>query len=375
MRDAGQAYRANATGAGRAVPEPRPVPRFAYRLYGVDLISDRRLAGTPGGERRAGGCGQDRDSGALVGSESEGRAGRGRVSAATSSRRPPPTIRLERAVDGEALLPPGAEVGAFDWFRHARLADGSEYAAWDGHFEFLVSSDGGLVRYQVSGETSAESLNAYLLTQSLSFALAHLGFEPLHVTVVTAGGGAVGLAGDPGAGKSTLAAAFLAAGHRLVTDDLLVLVPEGDGGGPLMAHPGQARLKLFPEVAERFLGARSRSAPMNRFTEKLVVPLAATEYQDRALPLRAIYRLESGREDAPSGPRIEPLRGLEAFQALARCCFNTVALGAPRRRSFFTEISRVAATVPIRDLRYRRRLEGIDEVVSAVLRDGLAGAR
>jgi len=54
--------------------------------------------------------------------------------------------------------------------------------------------------------------------------------------------------GDSGHGKSSLAACFLAAGHRLLTDDLLVI---GESGDYLMAHPGPPRIKLFPAVWRR----------------------------------------------------------------------------------------------------------------------------
>ena len=47
--------------------------------------------------------------------------------------------------------------------------------------------------------------------------------------------GAIGILGDSGYGKSTLAAALIEAGLPLLTDDLLVLLPEGDD---LMAQPG-----------------------------------------------------------------------------------------------------------------------------------------
>src|SRR5204863_102769 len=98
---------------------------------------------------------------------------------------------------------------------------------------------------------SAESFQVYLLGQALSFALVKQGLEPLHATVVVVDGQGVAFLGDNGYGKSSLAACFLEGGYRLLTDDLLLLKASG---GDVLAYPGPPRIKLFPEVARRFLG-------------------------------------------------------------------------------------------------------------------------
>jgi len=84
------------------------------------------------------------------------------------------------------------------------------------------------------------------------------GIEPLHCTAVVVNGGAVGFLGDCGYGKSSLAAAFLQAGYPLLTDDLLVLKEEGRH---FLAYPSFPRIKLFPEMAEAFLGDRVAATP------------------------------------------------------------------------------------------------------------------
>src|SRR5213593_346883 len=144
------------------------------------------------------------------------------------------------------------------WFEDRMLSDRRRYLRWRGLFEFLVAADGrrivarplpGLARMPRAFET-------YLLGQVLSFALIARGLEPLHATaVVVVGGGAVGFLGDCGRGKSTLGAAFLRAGHALLTDDLLVLRAAGYG---FRAAPGPPRIKLFAEPAAR--AARRRCA-------------------------------------------------------------------------------------------------------------------
>src|SRR5947208_16055977 len=179
------------------------------------------------------------------------------------------------------------------WFEDRMLSDRRRYLRWRGLFEFLVAADGrrivarplpGLARMPRAFET-------YLLGQVLSFALIARGLEPLHATaVVVVGGGAVGFLGDCGRGKSTLGAAFVRAGHALLTDDLRVL--RADAGG-LRAAAGPPRIRLFPAAAGRVLGGGVRGTPMNNRGGKLVFALGERAARD-AVPLRALYVLRRG---------------------------------------------------------------------------------
>src|SRR5205823_339252 len=116
-----------------------------------------------------------------------------------------------------------------DWYHYAHLEDRSSYVRWIGLGEFLVSSDGRRITCAPAPESSIESFQVYLLGQALSFALVKRGFEPLHATAIAVDGEAIALLGKSGFGKSTLAACFLAADHRLLTDDLLLLQPFPNG--------------------------------------------------------------------------------------------------------------------------------------------------
>jgi hypothetical protein len=83
----------------------------------------------------------------------------------------------------------------------------------------------------------------YLLGQALSYALVKLGFEPLHATAIVVNGEAAVLLGSSGFVKSSLAACFLEDGHRLLTDDLLILLRTRRGSWPT---PGRRASNSFP---------------------------------------------------------------------------------------------------------------------------------
>lgn len=246
--------------------------------------------------------------------------------------------------------------------------DGSRYLRWPGLFEFLISRDGRRVEYHQSSEGPAESLATYLLGQALSFSLLALGFEPLHATVVAVGDRAIALVGDCGYGKSTLAAALVARGLPVLTDDLMVLEPRGDGW---MVQPGIPRLKLFPSAARRVLGHHQGGIPMNDRTAKLVIPLGARQSISRALPLKALYLLpEPGRRTGVGRHvRIEPVSGSGAFLEIVRAAFNSIVTDKQRLASQFAFAERLTASVPIRRLSYRRSFASLQAVCSAILAD------
>ncbi len=265
---------------------------------------------------------------------------------------------------------PGASLGDDDWFHYRRLPDGSEYLRWSGLSECLVSADGRRMACHRLRGASPEAFYAYLLGQVLSFALLKRGIEPLHATCVAVDGGAVGFLGECGRGKSTLGAAFLRAGHALVTDDLLVVKPHG---ASFLAYAGIPRIKLFPEIGRRLLGGRASGTPMNGFTPKLVIPLGdhALAYSRRPVPLKALYVLAPPTVNGRTGRiAIRPLTPRRAFVELIRNTFNTVVADPARLQRQFDLAARIARSVPVHSLAFPRtvaRLEAVREAIRADL--------
>jgi hypothetical protein len=250
-----------------------------------------------------------------------------------------------------------------DWFQHARLGDGSDYLCWTDLFEFLVSADGAAIACRALDGATLESFQTYLLGHVLSFALLKLGIEPLHATAVAIDGTVAAFVGDCGRGKSTLAAAFLASGCALVTDDLLVV--EQTGSTPL-AFPGPPRIKLFPEVARVVLGA-ARGVPMHPATAKLVIPLAATAPR-HPLPLGAVYVLapaSSTRRDVA----IRSLSRRQALLALIANTFNTVIIEPARLARQLDAAAALVAGVAVKALAVPRGLERLLDVREAIRAD------
>jgi hypothetical protein len=247
---------------------------------------------------------------------------------------------------------------------------GSNYVSMRDVGEFLISRDGRSIAAYRFPHATPESFHVYLLGQALSFALVKNGIEPLHATAVVVEGRAVAFLGDCGFGKSTLAAEFLQAGHLLLTDDLLVLRKTPP---QVLAYPGPPRIKLLPEVMNRFWGNAKTSFPMNPQTQKLVVPLNQDQACDVAIPFAGFYALPSPDETSPvSNIRIRTLRRKDAFLRLLGSAFNTSIQHPQRLRRQFEATEALANSIVVKELSYPRGLESLPHVREAILADLVA---
>jgi len=252
------------------------------------------------------------------------------------------------------------------WLRGVDLADGETYLRWTDRFEFLISPDGRAIAARPLNGESVETFHTYLLGPALSFALLKQGMEPLHATTVAVDGAAVAFLGDTGFGKSSLGAAFLPAGHCMLTDDLLVLSPVRTG---FIAQPGPPRIKLFPEIARSVFG-HARGTRMVKGAAKLVIPLDEHHASSSAVPLKAMYVVAPPeRCRSSAGITIRRVSKRHACVALLRNAFNTAVTDPQRLARQFAFAASVAANVPIKRITYPRTIPALARARDAVLAD------
>jgi hypothetical protein len=247
------------------------------------------------------------------------------------------------------------------------LRDGSTYLRWNGVGEFLISGDGDRITGLQHDAAQEESFQVYLLGQALSYALVRCGLEPLHATAIVVDGGAVVLLGSSGFGKSSLAACFLEAGHRLLTDDLLILQASS---ASVMAYPGPPRIKLFPQLARRFLPDAGSGVAMNSGTKKLILRLERVQSVVHPVPLRGIYALPApGSKVCSSAVRISVLPPGQSFLALVKNTFNNRIVSPARLERQFEAATTVAGLMPVKQVSFPRGLSRIAAVRDALLAD------
>jgi hypothetical protein len=314
--------------------DPGPISAYRYFVYGITLHSQIPLA-----------------------LPEQGHGGLGQIDLRIA-----PASHFSEAARSLPLHPDSES------FYQARfLPDGSTYVRWEGVGEFLISPDGRRITGRQNDEAHEESFQVYLLGQALSYALVKQGFEPLHATAIVVNGGAAVLLGSSGFGKSSLAACFLDAGHRLLTDDLLILRPTRRG---VMAYPGPPRIKLFPQLARRFRHEAARGVAMNLESKKLILPLHHTQSTLDPVPLKGIYALLPPRSKARKHAiRISVLPPREAFIALVKNTFNYRIVTPSRLERQFEAATQVVSVMPVKKVAYPRILARLPDVRDALLAD------
>ena len=173
------------------------------------------------------------------------------------------------------------------------------YRLYANHFGLArVSRDGLEVRCAPPG-VAPWRWQRFLVGRVLPFTAAIRGLEPVHAGAVCLDGATVGLIGSSGAGKTSVVLRMVLAGAAFVSDDVLVLEPDG---ATLLAHPGAAVAAVRPEE-DRLLGAeRRRLGRLLGRSDKIYLEV---ERDHRPRPLRALYFLQ--RRAEPGGIEIAAL--------------------------------------------------------------------
>ena len=180
------------------------------------------------------------------------------------------------------------------------------------------------------------------------------GLLVLHGAAIDVGGRAVVLLGDKGAGKSTTAAALIARGHRLLTDDLVALAP--DASVP-MVLPGPTQMKLWPEAVEA-IGLDATVTPFFEGLAKGIWSEAPTTTSPTPLALVAV--LEWGEAEWT------PLEGTAAFGALFGHVYAPRFLGAAASATLMGPVHELAKSVRVAQVIRPRQLDGMSEMVSRI---------
>jgi len=238
------------------------------------------------------------------------------------------------------------------------------YLRWPRFFEFSVSANGSRVACRPIAGCDPSVFQHFLFGQVLAVALVRQGIEPLHAAVIAIDDAAVALLGDCTYGKSTLLASFAEAGHRVVSDDMLILDRRA---GELHALPGSGRVKLMPDSAEYFR-MRAVGTRLTPVTEKRSFPLDASIRQRTPLPLRALYALPAPDERAASRSLgIRPISRADAVRDVLKNTFTIHIVDHARLTRQLDRAADVAASIDAFRLAYPAGLDHVAAVRQAIV--------
>ena len=240
-------------------------------------------------------------------------------------------------------------------FHQARVAD---YYMWPDR----------IVCHQHDDQTT-DLVELYFLSLLTGFWLESGGSVVLHASAVSVDERAVVFLATNTAGKSSLATSLMLAGHPLLTDDLLAISLSEEAA---IGHPGFPQMRMWPDLADHFLGEHEHLPHVLPDTEKRLVRVGAQgigSFSPAARPLHCLYVPE--RLAGPDGEiRIERIPPQEALIELVKESFLTAVLektGLHRER--FGRLAALVGQVPISRLVYPSGLERLPDVRDAIFED------
>ncbi|HEX8673677.1 MAG TPA: hypothetical protein VF710_17410 [Longimicrobium sp.] len=212
---------------------------------------------------------------------------------------------------------------------------------------------------------SFPDVRTFVLNSAIPVALHLRGIPCLHASGIVVNGRGALFLGASGTGKSTTAAAMVAAGNELLTDDVAALDLRAD---QVLVRPGLPRVRLLAESAAAVNESFDLLAPVWSDAS-----FSAKRYLDApggggAARLGVIYLL-ARREAEPREPSVTPLAPREALRWLMEHTCGKVWLDAPRRARLFQSLARVTEMVPVRTVHRGDRLADLPKLVELLSED------
>jgi hypothetical protein len=241
-------------------------------------------------------------------------------------------------------------------FEGQLLADGERFFFWAADAGwFGIDPEAASIVMGASDDALQRELR--LLGVPVALCADARGDVSLHAAAVEIDGRAIVLAGPSHYGKTTLAAGFAQAGHRLLSEDMTVCTTRG---GPA-AYPGPATVRLRSDVVEgvRPTGESFVSAEDQRVRVVL-------EPRDRgtgdALPLAAILILR----EASTQPELTSVAAPTAIRDLLALAFRPPGGDATGRA--FQRVGDLVAGVPCLELSRPLTMAAMPAVIELVER-------
>ena len=211
----------------------------------------------------------------------------------------------------------------------------------------------------------ARELRLFLLGSAWGALCYQRGLLALHASVVQVEGRVIAFCGEPGSGKSSVAAWLVARGHRLVGDDLCRF---DVAAGHARVYPSAPRLKLWRDALAA-LGWSNKGLERDHFrmdkfhlpwrgdlgTASLRKPLCAMP----PVPVRAIYLLQWG------APGLKRLTGLNALRRLVAAATYRGDLLEPMGQvaTHWERCAGLARCVPVWEFSRPRDWSAMDEAM------------
>lgn len=232
----------------------------------------------------------------------------------------------------------------------------------EGVAAFLIE-EGRRITIDAQMDPNSPDVRLFLLGTPLGLIYLHRGMVPLHAAAIEIDGEAVLMAGSSRVGKSTLAAAFVRRGYRLVSDDVAPLEFTDAG---VQVHSSLRRIRLWSDALEG-LGIEGELERCRGTIEKFSQPVLEGTVPK---PLRPTALIHLRRQaESIGGMTFRRIRGRAAANELGLQVYRRRAMGAMSGEALtLTTLSRAAAAIPQHYMLSRPlRFEDLDRTVDAIV--------
>lgn len=203
--------------------------------------------------------------------------------------------------------------------------------------QYLVE-DGRFVTIEPAPQAGKDKVNRFFQMTPLAALLFQRGITAFHAAAAAGPQGAVLLAGDSCAGKSTLLMELLKRGWKMLSDDLSVV--SLNGNGTASALPTFPDVVLWRDTLDKF-----NIENTGKYRQTVCMEEQFTNTPQR---LKAIYQLLVHNKNEIE---ISSTEGVDRFSALSKLLYNTrVADALLDRTSYMQSAAAIARNVSMRTL-------------------------
>jgi hypothetical protein len=155
-------------------------------------------------------------------------------------------------------------------------------------------------------------------------------------------------------------------GHAVISDDVVALV---ESGGSFYVMPAYPHLCLWQDSVELLYGSPEALPRFSTGWEKRRLALGdrGTRFENRSLPLGAIYLLGDRRRDQT--PFVEGVRPQAGLLSLVAETFANKVLDREMRAREFAVLGQLVTTVPIRRIHPHNDASRLEELCALIQKD------
>ncbi len=207
---------------------------------------------------------------------------------------------------------------------------------------YFVVENGNKITYSLKEGGKLMPLRNYLLGFGMSMVAMQRGILSIHCSALADDKGAILIAGESGAGKSTVTKAFLDKGYHLMADDMSWVETKADGKS--YAKPAFPYQKLCRNVVVEQGLDFNELIYINESKDKFLVPYKG-EFSEKAVPIKGFIMLCVTNKDKVLS---EEIKGFNKMKICANNLFLRHLLGPDKYApQLGQKCLKMASTMPI----------------------------